>query len=199
LLGPNADCNTMRGVLNGCEWVDLGLSVKWATCNIGALKPEENGYYVAWGEISEKASYTENNSISYRKLWKDIAGNSLLDIANHMLGPQWRIPTGNECDELVKYCSWEKFSINGHNGSLVTGPSGSSIFLPAAGWKRDGSLFQINEEGHYWSSTPALTDEDHLFAEFISFDLNLIFNNKVNAMSFMQRRYEGYSVRPVLR
>ncbi len=37
-------------IINGHEAVDLGLSVKWATCNIGANKPEECGYYFVWKE-----------------------------------------------------------------------------------------------------------------------------------------------------
>jgi hypothetical protein len=39
------------------QYVDLGLSVKWAVCNLGAQKPEDPGYYYAWGEIQPKESY----------------------------------------------------------------------------------------------------------------------------------------------
>ncbi len=46
---------------NGHEYVDLGLSVKWATCNVGATKPEEYGNYYAWGETTTKSSYAESN------------------------------------------------------------------------------------------------------------------------------------------
>jgi hypothetical protein len=43
------------------EYVDLGLSVKWATCNVGADKPEDYGDYYAWGELEPKESYTWEN------------------------------------------------------------------------------------------------------------------------------------------
>ena len=42
------------------SYVDLGLSVKWATCNIGATKPEEYGDYYAWGELNPKNDYSWN-------------------------------------------------------------------------------------------------------------------------------------------
>ena len=40
------------------EAVDLGLSVKWASCNIGAESPEDLGGYYAWGETEEKTEYS---------------------------------------------------------------------------------------------------------------------------------------------
>lgn len=41
----------------GCEAVDLGLSVKWASYNVGALNVDGRGSYFAWGETTEKANY----------------------------------------------------------------------------------------------------------------------------------------------
>lgn len=37
------------GTINGHDYFDLGLSVKWATCNVGASKPSDYGNYYAWG------------------------------------------------------------------------------------------------------------------------------------------------------
>ena len=42
--------------VNGYEWVDLGLSVKWATNNVGADNPSDYGGYYAWGETRTKSS-----------------------------------------------------------------------------------------------------------------------------------------------
>ena len=49
-----------NGNESGHEWVDLDLSVKWATCNVGATKPEEYGNYYAWGETEPKTTYGWN-------------------------------------------------------------------------------------------------------------------------------------------
>ena len=54
---PNSDISTGTGSEIGHEYVDLGLSVKWATCNVGASKPEEYGDYFAWGETEPKSTY----------------------------------------------------------------------------------------------------------------------------------------------
>ena len=62
-------------------YVDLGLSVKWATCNVGATSPEDYGHYFAWGEISPKDEYTDDNCSTCGKQMSDIAGNAQYDAA----------------------------------------------------------------------------------------------------------------------
>jgi hypothetical protein len=52
---------------NGHEYVDLGLSVKWATCNVGANKAEECGSFFAWGEVLTK----EGDAWKDYKWWVD--------------------------------------------------------------------------------------------------------------------------------
>ena len=61
--------------------VDLGLSVKWAICNVGAYRPEECGSYFAWGEITEKSEYTPHYSITVGESLNDISGNIQYDAA----------------------------------------------------------------------------------------------------------------------
>ena len=56
-----------NNTINGHEYVDLGLSVKWAMCNVGASSPEEYGDYYAWGETKTKSSYDSNNCETSRK------------------------------------------------------------------------------------------------------------------------------------
>ena len=99
---------------NGHEWVDLGLSVKWATCNIGADNPEDYGDYFAWGETETKSEYTDANCKTIKKqsffakwfnfgrsdnntnvenLPDDISGNAQYDAARANWGGSWRMPT----------------------------------------------------------------------------------------------------------
>ena len=143
------------GTINGHEWVNLGLSVKWATCNVGASKPSDYGNYYAWGETSTKSTYTEENSKTYynSSYNYDIGGNSSLDAVRANWGGSWRLPTKSEMQELVDKCTWTWTTQGGHNGYRVTGPNGSSIFLPAAG-HRGKSLNTVSSGGKYWTSTP---------------------------------------------
>lgn len=142
-----------EGSLNGHEWVDLGLSVRWATCNVGASSPSEYGNYYAWGETTTKSSYTESNSRTYGKYISDFSGNAYYDAATANWGSGWRMPTEEEFEELVDKCDWKWTSQGGRNGYRVTGPNGNSIFLPAAGWRCGTLLYDAGENGSYWSST----------------------------------------------
>ncbi len=144
--------------------VDLGLSVKWAGCNVGAESPEEYGDYFAWGETSPKSSYTESNSATYGLSTSTLKSRGIIgsdgnltaeyDAATVNLGDNWRMPTLAEMQELINNCSWSWTTINGVNGRLVTGPSGNSIFLPAAGYRVNSSLGSAGSYGYYWSATP---------------------------------------------
>ena len=131
------------------EYVDLGLSVKWATCNVGADKPEDYGDYYAWGELTPKESYTWENyrfrtsgddegtvklskytSLYYTSMLDEdnrffIAdGKTQLDleddVAHVKWGGDWRLPTNEEMNELIDSCTWTWTTLNGVNGCLVT-------------------------------------------------------------------------------
>ncbi|MBR5848530.1 MAG: TIR domain-containing protein [Bacteroidaceae bacterium] len=141
------------GTINGHEWVDLGLSVKWATCNIGATAPEEYGDYFAWGETTTKSEYTKENSKTYRKVFSDIAGNPEYDAARANWGSSWRLPTPGECLELEYNCTWLWTIKGGNKGYKVTSKkNGNSIFLPAAGMYEDFSCKGAGEYGCYRNS-----------------------------------------------
>ena len=137
------------------EYVDLGLpsGTKWATCNVGANAPEEYGNYYAWGEISTKTTYTENNSKTYGENISDISGNPDYDAATANWGDEWRMPTYAEMKELDEKCSWTWTTEKGVNGFKVTGPNGNSIFLPAAG-SYGTELEGVNNDCFYLTSTP---------------------------------------------
>ena len=168
---------TGTGKENGHEWVDLGLSVKWATCNIGASSPSAYGDYYAWGETSTKSRYawenyrfrTSGDSYKNVKFNKyntqsdrgSVDNRTTLelsdDVARQKWGGGWRMPTITEFQELIDNCTWTWTTMNGVSGYKVTskksGYSSRSIFLPAAGYRYDTSLYGAGEYGNYWSSS----------------------------------------------
>ena len=146
------------GVVNGHEWVDLGLpsGLKWATCNIGAITSNDYGEYYAWGETSSKSKYEVENSLAWNMSKNDLLSAGIINLAGCLMksydaasvnwGGTWRIPSVSEWEELEKRCKWEWLPNKGYK---VTGPNGQSIFLPAAGYKGTVSS-DIGECGYYW-------------------------------------------------
>ena len=181
---------------NGHEYVDLGLpsGLKWATCNVGANKPEDYGDYFAWGEVNTKSEYTEKNYKHYRGFLGikkyvflgEISGNAQYDTARAKWGGKWRMPTKAELQELCDKCTWIWMSQNGVEGYKVTGPNGNSIFLPAAGYRLGSSLDCAGIFGLYWSSSP--NDNIAYYLDFYSGSHGMNYGS----------RDGGLSVRPVL-
>lgn len=147
------------GIIGGHGYVDLGLSVMWATCNVGAVKPEGYGDYYAWGEVSPWKEYTDDN---YRYDLPYCNSNNVLypkyDAATTNWGNYWRMPTRTELDELDNGCTWSY--VDNYNGTNVAGYFGTSklngntIFLPAAGmWEHDYKTNStIGRNGYYRAS-----------------------------------------------
>ena len=163
----NAQANiSSTNTINGHEWVDLGLSVKWATKNVGASSPSDYGYHFAWGETRKKDNYDWKTCFdcldSMGDSWgtykiggkTSISPTSGHDTARENWGGTWRMPTDAEFEELCKKCDWTWTSQGGHNGYLVTSKTnGNSIFLPAAGWRFVTDTYYVGERGGYWSGT----------------------------------------------
>ena len=146
--------------------VDLGLSVYWCSCNVGAESPEEYGDYYAWGETKPKSSYTEENYSYYNndtKVYTDIGENisgTEYDAATVNLGSDWRMPTKAELQELLDKCTWEWTQINSVNGYKVTAENGNSIFIPASGYNYIWKSKVGEKEGlRLWSSNSYSEDE----------------------------------------
>ena len=187
------------------ECVDLGLSVKWATCNVGATSPEEYGDYFAWGETSTKETYDDDNcptyglSISQLQAQGYIDGEGNLtpqhDAATANWGGDWRMPTWVELDELYNNCIWTWTTQNGVNGYKVVGPNGNSIFLPATGGRSGSSLYNAGSYGDYWSSTPNAHDFYDNFYDGLAYILTFYSDDQG---MYYDRRYFGLSVRPVV-
>lgn len=138
--------------------VDLGLSVNWASRNVGAANPEDAGGYYAWGETKEKDEYTiESYQYKYseygytqtKRIASDISGTKY-DVARLRLGNNYRMPTREELKELILECDWHYGKINGTSGMVVTGRNGNRIFIPAVGNKENMSTGRVS---YYWTST----------------------------------------------
>ena len=190
---------------NGHEYVDLGLSVKWATCNIGANTPEEYGDYFAWGEVEPKEVYDWNTykwcNGSYDNLTK-YNNNSTSGITDKLTilnvnddaaivnwGGKWRMPTDAEFTELYEQCTWTWITENGTNGYKVIGPNGNSIFLPASGGIGVDNLNGEDSQAYYWSSS--------ICSEFQSNAYSLCFSSNSVENHNNLFRCLGHSIRPV--
>ena len=152
-------------------YVDLGLSVKWATYNIGASSPEEYGDYFAWGETAPKDVYvwstykwcngSQNTLTKYctNKEYGAVDNKITLeledDAAHVNWGGEWRMPTKAELEELREKCTWTPAKINGVSGREITGPNGNKLFLPYSGYCSEGK-YPGGGTGHYWSNTSSL-------------------------------------------
>ena len=188
------------------EAVDLGIvvngkKIKWGSFNLGATKPEEYGYYYAWGETKPKDEYSwstykfgTSESGPFSK-YNSVDNNTVLDsgpegddVASKLLGSKWRMPTEEEWNELKTRCTWAWTTENGVKGRKATGSNGNSIFLPAAGyWDTDSVLFE-ESFGLYWSS--ALHSGDTNTAWYVYF-----YSSSVNSGN--RYRCNGLPVRPV--
>jgi len=171
--------------------VDLGLSVYWASCNLGAEKPEDYGDYYAWGETKPKNRYKDedyayynSSSCSFIDIGQDIGGTEY-DATTVNLGKDWRMPTKDEVKELMNNCTWVWVQINNTNGYKVIGKNGNTIFLPASGLK---VVYEAGKNKHltYWTSSSLNNSTANAFVYFGS-----------EIGFFPYDKYEGLVIRPV--
>ena len=199
------------GTISGHDYVDLGLpsGTLWATCNIGANRPEDYGDYFAWGEISgykagktsfdwsnykwcngssySLTKYNNNSRIGYTDDLTELERGD--DAAYVNWGVEWRMPSKTQQEELEEKCTWIWTIRNGKNGYKVVGPNGNSLFLPAAGirYSYDETLYYEGSKGLYWSRTVETLDGFYFYAYGLGpqSDTSL-------------QRCNGQSVRPVI-
>ena len=180
------------------EAVDLGLSVKWANCNVGAKSPEEYGDYFAWGETKTKSKYTKYNSVICDLSISELKSRGIIgsdgnltvayDAATANWGGGWRMPTLDEMKELCNNCSWSWTTQNGVNGYMITGPNGNSIFLPDAANRNGAGGYSRGSSVDYWSGT--------LYEYNSRYAYGLDFNGGRWNWSY-DSCYDGHTVRPV--
>lgn len=147
--------------IGGHEYVDLGLGVLWAACNVGAGRPEQGGDFFAWGETEPKTDYSEDGyryyvNDQYVNIGTDICGTSY-DAATVQWGAGWRLPSLADIDELTGQCTWTPDTVGGMKGFRVTGPNGASLFLPAAGYSAGPAPTGVGSKGFYWTGTRSST------------------------------------------
>ena len=195
------------------EFVDLGLSVKWATCNVGADKPEQAGGLYAWGETETKSEYSYstykfsvNGAKGNYSKYCDKDNKTVLDleddVAHVKWGGDWRVPTSAEMDELRRECNWTWTTENDVKGFRVSGKKegyeNNSIFLPVNAFNDSvavATLHQYPEYGVYWSST--LSHESGSFLMGGWDHANGIWFCRDTSMGNASYRNEGRSIRPV--
>ena len=184
-------------------YVDLGLSVKWATCNVGAGEPTQYGNYYAWGETLPKSDYSWTNYLygsSESSLSKYNNSNTtsngvpdnkkyleITDDPSFELGADWRMPTSQEFQELCSNCSSQRINRDGVWGFLFS-RNGKSIFLPYAGFKADSNLSNLGDRGLYWCLNRS--DSNPALAFFYDFSYSYYGQTA--------HRYQGFSIRPVV-
>ena len=197
--------------------VDLGLSVFWASCNLGASKPTEYGGYYQWAgttDVSDTGIYLNWDNCPYhtgsssssgwtkyntKSSYGTVDNKTVLeakdDVASVALGGKWRMPTDAEWSELMNTdnCSWTWTTIDGVNGYKVQskkpGYTNNCIFLPAAGYRSIDYLSLVGSRGYYWSSS-LYTDDPYRAC-------NMYFGSSA-IYGYYYNRDSGHSVRPVL-
>lgn len=137
------------------DCVDLGLSVRWATTNLGAKSPTDVGGFYSFSETNtkdeywrENYSYCNNNANQYIFVYTNPSVNicdSKYDAATVKLGDGWKMPNLIEVNELITNCQWEKESVDGVNVFRVTGPNGNSIIIPIIGLKKQRKDYSTNK------------------------------------------------------
>ena len=190
------------------EYVDLGLSVKWAKCNVGAEKETDAGLYFAWGETTgytasqvgtdkqfSWSDYKYGNSSSNLTKYNQSDGKTVLepedDAASQIMGGDWRMPTQTEFDELLSGTTNEwiaDYEGTGVSGRKFTSKTNSnSIFIPAAGYCYNGSVSGVGGSGGVWSSSLNASTGGAWRLYFDSGDCYVSYDT----------RYSGWSVRGV--
>lgn len=192
------------------KFVDLGLpsGTLWAECNLGATQSDENGDYYAWGETDTKTSFSWKNykycrgtSTTLTKYCtKSSYGNNQFtdnlielqgsdDPLSKKYGYFYSIPTKEDWEELMEYCSWTQLE----NGVMIRGKqvngNYTSIYLPSAGYRNGLNLYDENSEGYYWSSTLDKNSPD---------DAWFLYFGKGKPQNYDYYRYYGRSIRPVM-
>ena len=158
----------------GHDYVEIG-GVKWATCNVGAEKPTDPGFYFQWGDIQgytaeqvgigEYQKYFDWNDYKLYESsllkYNDIDGRTVLDISDDAVhaawGGAWRMPTREEFDILEKAVNttWtDNYQGTGVAGVVCTDKTDSSkvLFFPAVGCCEYGKAGDVGYLGFYWSN-----------------------------------------------
>lgn len=143
------------------EMVDLGLpsGLKWAKCNIGAEKETDYGMYFKFGDVVGHDAQNCNHDNSIPAV--EVDGNNHLlpayDAATQLMGAGYRMPTKEECEELINNTDLSFVTLDGVRCFKFSkrGDTNTYILFPWAGaCYYDVSFYDTNNAAYWWSSTP---------------------------------------------
>lgn len=203
--------------VNSYEFVDMGLSVLWATNNVGAVNIYDKGNYYAWGEYAPKYKYSHTNyeygirndnkqftkyipydKYEYSSYYSYPDGKTVLesydDAVNRNWGSPCRLPSRAECQELLDKCTRTWVVQNGMPGILFTADNGNSVFFPAGGFFKSDNVRDDHEKGYYLTSTLNLDRPDMCYRLLISHETADSYSHSVESSG----RYYGYCARAVV-
>ena len=171
-------------------YVDLGLSVKWAKCNLGAKTPEDAGDRFAWGETATKESFDmENYKYRNNPIMHSVSLTNN-DAAYVLLGKHWKMPTKKEMQELLDKCTWTWKEVKGIKGYIVKSKvNGNSIFLPGMMGKYETIGKFENGCWGLWFSNSIRTNKSFFIPAVSNNDINMCRNGDNISLFFY---YAGY-------
>ena len=175
---PEIDINKLTqgdGQQDGYYYVDLGLSVKWATCNVGSDLASDDGLLFQFGRVDGYRYNDNNNQFRTNAQNKQDTGNEYIpktasgktynvgetlqpadDAANVNMGGAWKMPTKDQLEELLNNTTYDVVTVNGVQGMLFTstkpGYEGKQLFIPFAGYWSDASFTAAGSSASVWSS-----------------------------------------------
>ena len=196
---------------NGFEYVDLALPSKtmWATCNVGADKPEDEGLLFQFGRVDgykyddenhkfrtnvQNLEYSSSRYIPITTTGKAYKEKERLDLADdaarvHMCG-KWKTPTNNDLEELIDNTTHDVVTVNGVKGMIFTSIINSKqLFIPFAGFWYNGYFNTVGSYACIWSSI--------VHASIVSTGYSLCCNSSGDASFSNYYRSCAFSVRGV--
>lgn len=192
--------------VNGHDAVNLGLSVRWATCNVDASEPEQFGGYYSWGETETKTEYNWDNYkycganyYTYTKYctqpsYGNVDYKTELDpeddVAHVKWGEGWRMPTCEEVIELLNNCTIKWTTRNGVKGYLFQGKNGNTIFMPAAGYQSSNGPKSVGIAGFYFTNSILI---QHPYKAYFMY-----FPSSYYSTDDEGYRFNGLTIRPVI-
>ena len=181
---------------NGFEYIDLGLPSKtmWATCNVGADKPEDYGLLFQFGRVDGYKYGDKNNKFveddlttTSGKVYKETDVLDLDDDAAHVnMGGVWRMPTICQLKELYNNTTYKVEIINGVKGMLfISNINSKRLFVPFAGYWYNGSFAAVGSSARVWSSQVHAYNAHYAYrlSCYSSDDAYILSNSRPNAFS----------------
>lgn len=175
------------------EYVDMGLSVLWAKCNLGATSESDAGGLYGWGDVQGMMTST---TLADYKPAEDIIATTLdqptmasiddFDVDNAFNS---KLPSKDQVDELIAGTTQEWTTVNGVRGCKFTSKTtGNSIFMPAAGYRIGTTETGNGIQGTYWTGSVNSIDTD--YGNTMNF-------NSLSVNAGTSKRYVAMSIRPV--